>query len=279
MRADDRQIDMATLCELVSASSEPWVDKRRFQAGMFSYLMITPVFSNKMRVCLQKQVLVSIKDACLLHFLHAILFFRIQSVTTCLCTASSSECRMKEQGRVPGGCSILKEGRAANLLGGEQHPWITTASLPKVEAELPRKKQPFSLVKREMVTALDHSSQSGLQVPALTVTMILITGVHFDLERALMLAQLVEDYLLFCQSKMTLEMGMCTPWYTHHQPPKWLLLYQAFQRWVILRTWKIFWIISISCHLIHQWLCQPSLHLPLWCSKRQVTHLRPRPQV
>lgn len=153
-------------------------------------------------------------------FLHLILFFRIRSVTTCPCTANSSECRMREQGRVPGGCSILKEERVASLLGGEQHPWITTASLQKAEAEQPRKKHLFNLVRREMVTALDLSSQSGLQAPALTVMMTLITGVHFDLELALMLVQLVEDFLLFCQSKMILEMGMCTPWYTHHQPPK-----------------------------------------------------------
>lgn len=127
---------------------------------------------------------------------------------------------MREQGRVPGGCSILKEERVASLRGGERHPWITTASLQKAEAELPRKKPPFSLVKRGMATALDRSSQSGLQAPARTATMTLITGVHFDLELALMLVQLVEDFLLFCQSKMILETGMCTPWYTHHQPPK-----------------------------------------------------------
>lgn len=101
---------------------------------------------------------------------------------------------MKELEKVLGGCSIQREARVENPPGEEQRPWTTTVNLLRVVAELPRKKHLFSLVRRVLGTALDHSFLSGLQALARTATMTLTTGVHFALELAPMLVLLVGDF-------------------------------------------------------------------------------------
>lgn len=100
---------------------------------------------------------------------------------------------MKELEKVLGGCSIQKEARVESPLGEELRPWTTTVNLLRVEAELLRKNHPSSLAKKVLGTALDHSFPNGLRALALTAMMTLITGVHFALELAQMLALSVGD--------------------------------------------------------------------------------------